>query len=110
MLLAIDAGNTNVVFAICEGDTIRAQWRAATTTGRTADEYAVWLAQLLSLQSMSFADLHEAIIATVVPDALFDLRNLCRRYLSCEPLVVGAPDVVLGIRNNYDRPEAVGAD
>jgi type III pantothenate kinase len=110
MLLAIDAGNTNIVFAVCDGDTIIAQWRAVTKTGRTADEYGVWLAQLLSLQNLSFADLDQAIIATVVPDALFDLRNLCRRYLSCEPLVVGTPDVALGIKNNYDRPEAVGAD
>jgi len=110
MLLAIDAGNTNIVFAVCDGDTIRAQWRAATTTSRTADEYGVWLAQLLELESLSFSDLDQAIIACVVPDALFDLRTLCRRYLNCEPLIVGAPDVSLGLAIHYDRPDGVGAD
>ncbi len=110
MLLAIDAGNTNIVFAICDGDTIVAQWRAATKTSRTADEYAVWLAGLLHIQSMAFSDIDKAIIATVVPAALFDLRNLCRQYLNCEPMVVGAPDVVLGIGVKADHPDAVGAD
>ena len=63
-----------------------------------------------SCNGLSFADLDAAIIATVVPAALFDLRHLCRNYLKCEPLVVGDPDLDLGIEINVDRPEAVGAD
>ena len=110
MLLAIDAGNTNIVFAVCEGNVIRAQWRAATKTSRTADEYAAWLKEMLSLQHLRFADLDAAIIASVVPAALFDLRSLCRRYLNCEPLVVGDANVELGIGIHVDRPAAVGAD
>ena len=110
MLLAIDAGNTNLVFAVCEGNTIRAQWRAATKTTRTADEYAVWLKEMLGLENLRFADLDACIIASVIPAALFDLRSLCRRYLKVEPLVVGESDVDLGIGINVDRPAAVGAD
>jgi type III pantothenate kinase len=110
MLLAIDAGNTNIVFAVCEGDAIRAQWRAATKTSRTADEYAAWLKEMLSLENLRFADLDAAIIASVVPAALFDLRSLCRRYLNCEALVVGDANVELGIGVHVDRPAAVGAD
>ena len=74
MLLAIDAGNTNIVFAACEEMEIRGQWRAVTATPRTADEYAVMLGPLLALEGLSFADLDAAIISTVVPAALFDLR------------------------------------
>lgn len=110
MLLAIDAGNTNIVFAICDGPAIRAEWRSVMEQERTADEYAVLVGPLLSLSGMSFADLDCAIIATVVPAALFDLRLFCRRYLKCEPLVVGEPDVDLGIGIHVDRPSAVGAD
>ena len=110
MLLVIDAGNTNIVFAVHDGQGIRAEWRAVTETTRTADEYAVLLAPLLSLQGLSFADVDCAIIASVVPAALFDLRLLCRRYLHCEALVVGDPDVELGIGIHVDRPEVVGAD
>jgi len=110
MLLAIDAGNTNIVFAVYDGEAIRCEWRAVTKTARTADEYAVLLGPLLSMNGLSFADLQSAIIATVVPAALFDLRQLCRRYLNCEPLVVKDPNVDLGIKIRIDRPEAVGAD
>jgi type III pantothenate kinase len=110
MLLAIDAGNTNIVFAVYDGKEVRAEWRAVTETTRTADEYAVLLAPLLTFQGLSFTDLTAAIIATVVPAALFDLRQFCRRYLHCEALVVSDPEVDLGISICIDRPEAVGAD
>jgi type III pantothenate kinase len=110
MLLAIDAGNTNIVFAVYDGDTVRAQWRAVTQVSRTADEYAVWLGQLLELEGLSFADLDAAIIATVVPAVLFDLRDMCRKYLKIEPLRVGDPALDLGPKPNVDRPETVGAD
>ena len=110
MLLAVDAGNTNIVFAVCDGGEIRVQWRTTTKVARTADEYAVWLAQLLKLEGLGFDDLTEAIIATVVPAVLFDLRALCRNYLKCEPLLVGDPALDLGPKPRVDRPETVGAD
>ncbi len=110
MLLAIDAGNTNIVFALYEADKMRAQWRAVTQTSRTADEYAVWLSQLLALEGLAFKDLTQAIIATVVPAVLFDLRALCRGYLKCEPMIVGDPALDLGLTANVDRPQSVGAD
>src|ERR1700760_4520379 len=110
MLLAIDAGNTNIVFALYEGQTMHAQWRAVTQTSRTADEYAVWLSQLLALEGLSFPHLNAPIIATVVPAVLFDLRDLCRKYLKTEPLRVGDPALDLGPKPRVDRPETVGAD
>lgn len=110
MLLAIDAGNTNIVFAVYDGKEIRAEWRAVTKTTRTSDEYAILVKQLLDTRGLKFEDIDAAIIATVVPAALFDLRQLCRRYLNCEPLVIGDPNVNLGINVHVARPEAVGAD
>ncbi len=110
MLLAIDAGNTNIVFAVYDGDKPRAQWRAATHTERTSDEYAMWLSQLLAQEGLSFARLDAAIIATVVPALLFDLRDLCRKYLKTEPLIVGDPALDMGMKANVERPQSVGAD
>jgi len=110
MLLAIDAGNTNIVFAVHDGETIRCEWRAVTKTSRTADEYAVLLKPLLELNGLKFEDFHTAIIATVVPAALFDLRQFCRHYLKVEPLVIGDPEVALGLKVLTDHPESVGAD
>ena len=110
MLLAIDAGNTNIVFAVYDGDRQVAQWRAVTESRRTSDEYAVWLNQLLALEDISFARLDAAIIATVVPEVLFDLRELCRKYIKTEPLIVGDPALDLGMKANVERPQSVGAD
>lgn len=110
MLLAIDAGNTNIVFAVYDGDRVVATFRASTKEGRTADEYYAWLAQLMDIQGLKASGINGAIIATVVPQALFNLQRLCRKYLKREPLVVGALDVDLGIEIKTDRPRAVGAD
>ena len=110
MLLAIDSGNTNVVFALFEGESLRRDWRTATDVKRTADEYAVWLTQLMGIEKIRPAEINAAIIASVVPETLFALRELCRRYFDCEALVVGEPGVVLGIDVLLDRPEEVGDD
>jgi type III pantothenate kinase len=110
MLLAINANNTNTVFSVWDGDALKGAWRAATDARRTADEYVVWLDHLLSLESLSRRRLNGAIIASVVPEANFNLLTLCRRYCGCEPLVVGEPNVMLGAKALVDRPEEVGAD
>lgn len=110
MLLAIDAGNTNTVFAIHDGSRWRAQWRAATYAPRTADEHAVWLSQLMGMEGIDFSMLDGCVVSTVVPQSLFHMRNLARRYLKTEPLVVGEPGVRTGIAIRLDRPEEVGAD
>jgi type III pantothenate kinase len=111
MLLAIDSGNTNVVFAVYDGDELRASWRAATNPKRTADEYAVWLNQLMVLEGLGPDDVNATIIANVVPEASFNLIGLCRRYFDSEPLVVGRPNCTLGIGIDVDMPaQNVGAD
>ena len=78
MLLAIDAGNTNLVFALVEGGQIKARWRIATDPRRTADQYSVWLHQLLELEGFSRDDVDGVIIGTVVPRALHNLEVLSR--------------------------------
>ncbi len=110
MLLVIDSGNTNVVFAVYDGDEQRAQWRASSDPRRTADEYAVWLTQLMALKKLTPGDINHAIIANVVPAATFNLKQLCTRYFATEPLVVGDRGVNLGIPVRIERPEQVGAD
>jgi type III pantothenate kinase len=76
MLLAIEQGNTNTMFAIHDGERWVAQWRAATDSSRTADEYAVWLHQLLDMDGRKFNDMRGCIISSVVPQSMFNLRNL----------------------------------
>src|SRR3984957_7496709 len=110
MLLAINANNTNTVFAVWDGDKLKGVWRAATDPRRTSDEYVVWLDHLLALSKLSRAKITRAIIASVVPEANFNLRRLARDYCKTEPLLVGGPGVKIGAKALVDRPEEVGAD
>jgi type III pantothenate kinase len=111
MLLAVDSGNTNVVFAVYDGDRLRASWRAATNPKRTADEYAVWLTQLMALEGLERGDIDAAIIANVVPEASFNLIALSQRYFGSEPLIVGRGNCRPGIGIDVDMPAGqVGAD
>jgi type III pantothenate kinase len=109
MLLAIEQGNTNTMFAVHDGATWIAQWRSATESTRTADEYAVWLSQLLEMNGLSLKLLTGCIISSVVPQSIFNLRNLSRRYLQVEPLIVGE-NAELGIAVRIDKPSEAGAD
>src|SRR6478752_10602670 len=109
MLLAIEQGNTNSLFAVHDGDRWIAQWRSATEPSRTADEYAVWLSQLMAMHKLELGLLKACIISSVVPQSVFNLRNLSRRYLHTEPLVVGE-NVDMGIEVHLPNPAEVGAD
>jgi type III pantothenate kinase len=110
MLLAVDAGNTNLVFALVEDGVIRARWRIATDPRRTADQYAVWLHQLLQLEGFSKADVDAVIIGTVVPRALHNLQVLAIKYFGVEPLVAGQGTAEWGIELDVVEPRTVGAD
>ncbi|OYW28080.1 MAG: pantothenate kinase [Caulobacter sp. 12-67-6] len=109
MLLAIEQGNTNTMFAIHDGQSWIAQWRSATESTRTADEYVVWLSQLLSMQGLGFRAIDACIISSVVPQSIFNLRNLSRRYLNIEPLVIGE-NAKLGVDVRIEKPSEAGAD
>ena len=111
MLLAIDAGNTNVVFALVDGDgEIRTRWRIATDPRRTADEYAVWLSQLLELEGFSRGDVTRVIIGTVVPRALHNLEVLAQKYFGVEPIIAGQGEAVWPMVLDVPEPASLGAD
>ncbi len=109
MLLAIDTGNTNTLFAVHDGTSWRAQWRSSTDMTRTADDYAVWLSTLMRINGLELAQIDDCIISTVVPQSLFNQRNFARRYLKVEPFVIGE-NVDLGVRVDLPKPSEVGAD
>lgn len=110
MLLAIDVGNTNVVFALFEGREIRARWRVATDPRRTADEYAVWLLQLMRLQGFEPEAVSQILIATVVPRALHNLQVLAQKYFGRDAQVAGEAPVEWGFEADVDEPRSLGAD
>lgn len=110
MLLVINSNNTTTVFGVYDGRTKRGAWRISTDARRTADEYAVWLTQLMALEGIGRGDIDGVILANVVPQAAFNLRSLCQRYFGGEPMAVGEPGLKLGLKVLLDRPEEAGAD
>ncbi len=110
MLLAIDVGNTNTVFALYDGEGLQAEWRLQTEGGRTADEYFVWLSRLLDHIGVAPALIDGIVIASVAPATLFNLRRLADLYFHCRPIIVGEAGVDLGVSVKTDRPSEVGAD
>lgn len=108
MLLAIDAGNTNVVFALMEGREVRARWRIATDPRRTADEYVVWLSQLLALEGLDRSAVEGVVIGTVVPRAMHNLKTLSVKYFGGEATIAGEGG--WPFRLDVDEPGSLGAD
>ncbi|MCP9223321.1 type III pantothenate kinase [Erythrobacter sp. LQ02-29] len=110
MLLAIDVGNTNVVFALFKGREILARWRIATDPRRTGDEYAVWLLQLLAIEGWSKSDIDRIIFASVVPRAVHNLSVLADKYFGIDPIVAGQGSADWGIAVDVEEPRSLGAD
>jgi type III pantothenate kinase len=108
MLLAIDAGNTNIVFALYANDKRKHLWRCKTDSARTGDEYAAWLLELFRQKEITFNDVEDVIISSVVPDADQYLRQLSHHYFSCEPVFISHTNA--GMKTALDNPHEIGAD
>ena len=109
MLLAIDIGNTNTTLGIFDGADLVADFRLHSERTRTADEYAALLSSLLTSKSLAPGSIDAVAMAYVVPPVGQALRDLARRHLQVEPLIVtDRTDTGMPIR--YTPPSAVGAD
>ena len=109
MLIVIDIGNTNSVFACYENDKHLATWRCETKHSRTADEYFAWLAPLMAFENITNKP-QSIIVSSTVPRAVFNIRVLAERYFACPILVVGDANCKLGIDIRVDKTTRVGAD
>ncbi len=109
MLLAIDIGNTNIIFGIFKDEELRATWRIATGIHRMPDEYTVILLTLLRQQGLDAPDVTKVALCSVVPPLTAIFEELCQRYFNVPPLVVRA-GVKTGVRIRLDNPAEAGAD
>lgn len=109
MLLAIDVGNTNIVFGVFDGDSLIADWRTATQHDLTADDFALRLRSFFDLRGLTFDTVEAAIISSVVPPLNDALQEICTRYFHVEPLLIG-PGIKTGMSIEYEDPREVGAD
>src|SRR5262249_22753434 len=109
MLLTIDVGNTNTVLGVFDGSKLLDHWRLATDARRTADEYGLWIRQVLQWAGISAEGIKAAAVARVAPPMQFSLEQMSARYFKVAPLFVG-PGVKTGMPILYDNPREVGAD
>lgn len=108
MLLCIDIGNTNIVFAVCDQGDLKQSWRCRTHNASSMDEYAAFLGPLLSMSGLEWDNFTDIIIGSVVPEANRHVVAFCKTYLKLDPLFVTKDNVKIKI--DLDRPEEAGAD
>lgn len=109
MLLAIDVGNTNIVVALYEGDTLRRHWRMATDKNKASDEYGMLLSYFLLNENVKVEEIKDVMIASVVPTVMHSLKNSVKRYIKREPIMIG-PGIKTGMNIRLDNPRELGAD
>ncbi|MGR3486116.1 MAG: type III pantothenate kinase [Paracoccaceae bacterium] len=109
MLLCVDCGNTNTVFALWDGQGFAGTWRTSTEWQRTADQYYVWLSTLMAHQGIE-ARITDMIVSSTVPRVVFNLRVLADRYFGTRPLVVGREDCALPVPPRVDAGTQIGPD
>lgn len=109
MLLAIDAGNTNIVLGIYQDNKLISHWRVSTERQKTADEYGILLRNLFDFKGHSFHDITAVAIASVVPPLMTSLEEMAKNYFGITPLVIG-PGIKTGMPLKFDNPREIGAD
>ena len=109
MLLCIDCGNTNTVFALWDGTKFLCTLRTSTHHARTADAYFTWFSTLLDHYRIE-PEITDVIISSTVPRVVFNLRVFADRFFGCRPLVVGKPDCPPPIPPRVDAGTSVGPD
>lgn len=109
MVLAVDIGNTNIVFGVFDGGRIICHWRIGTDKSKTSDEYGILFRELMKLRDIDPDTIGGAVISCVVPTIQSTVTNAIQTYFNVNPVVVG-PGVKTGMPILYHNPKEVGAD
>ncbi|MDC1541841.1 type III pantothenate kinase [Candidatus Pseudothioglobus singularis] len=110
MLFVLDIGNTNTVLGVFEQDELKYEWRIKTDRHKTADEFGILFQSLFEHKGVSFSDITDIIISSVVPPIITALEEMCELYFGMEPYVVGKDDYSSLLKMNYPNPQEIGAD
>lgn len=109
MILALSVENTNLIMGVFQGENLLFTSRMATDRSKTGDEYAIGFKSILDIHSIDPKKIEGAIIASVVPVLLNEIKGALRLMLGKEPMVVG-PGVKTGLNIQMDNPASLGTD
>lgn len=110
MILAIDIGNSNIVFGVYDEDVLIYQFRIRSEHTKTTDEYASSILYLIERNGINIKNISGVIVASVVPSLEFTIGRFVRKYLNAEPMAVGSENIQTGIVVKMENPKEVGAD
>ena len=109
MVICIDIGNTNIKYAIYDGDDLKVSFRVATDFKKTSDEYGEQITGMLAARGVRVSDLEGGIVSSVVPSLDYTIDKMCSLYLNIQPLHI-APGLKSGLNIRCDDAREVGAD
>ena len=109
MVICIDIGNTNIKYAIYDGDALKFSFRVATDLKKTSDEYGALLTSMLAANDVQVDEIEGGIISSVVPSLDYTIDKMCEIYLHIQPLKI-APGLKSGLNIRCDDAREVGAD
>lgn len=110
MLLAIDIGNTNIVFGcVDENDNIVVFERISTNHNATAVEYASLIKNILEMNNFRCSDICDAVMSSVVPSVTNTVREAIKKLFGVDVMIAG-PGVKTGINIKIDNPKQLGSD
>ncbi|MFB3777215.1 MAG: type III pantothenate kinase [Bryobacteraceae bacterium] len=109
MLLALDAGNTNITIGAFEDASLIGRWRLRTVLDQTADEFGVLLRNVFSLSGLNLAKVDGVIVSSVVPPLDSALALMSEKYFD-QTAVFVTHSTDTGLEISYDNPAEVGAD
>lgn len=109
MIICMDVGNTNIKYAVFDGDKLVLSFRVATEHKKTSDEYGGQLLSILGNNAIKPEDIKGGIISSVVPQLDYTLERTCQTYLKIKPLML-APGLKTGMNLRVDNAKEVGAD
>lgn len=109
MLLAIDIGNSNIVWGIFDGETLRGHWRVATDHRKTEHEYGPLFTSLVERAGYRPEDVSGAILSSVVPALTSTFEAMVETYFFRIPVVVST-ELDSGLTLHYANPKEIGSD
>jgi len=109
VLLAVDVGNTNIVFGIFKQKEIISHWRIGTDKTKTSDEYGILFRNLIEVRGIRLKSIKGAAVSCVVPPLLEVIVSTLKSYFDVNPVVV-EPGIKTGMPILYHNPKEVGAD
>ena len=110
MIFVLDVGNTNTVLGVFDQGELKYEWRMKTDKYKTEDEFGMFIRSLLDHEGLSFENINDVIISSVVPPILFALERMSKKYFQLDPMIIGAANVKDFLKITYPNPKELGAD